>query len=91
MVLSTAFFNFLNFSFTDEEFMNELLGEIQKGISNPLSDENFLINIMTKNDPNCEKIVGNKYNFNIREKQINRSFFTFKLMIGFISIYLIYD
>lgn len=53
----------LNFSFTDEEFMNELLGEIQKGISNPLSDENFLINIMTKNDPNGEKIVGNKYYF----------------------------
>ena len=45
----------LNFSFTDEEFMNELLGEIQKGISNPLSDENFLINIMTKNDPNGKK------------------------------------
>lgn len=53
----------LNFSFTDEEFMNELLVEIQKGISNPLSDENFLINIMTKNDPNGKKIVGNKYNF----------------------------
>lgn len=53
----------LNFSFTDEEFMNELLGKIQKGISNPLSDENFLINIMTKNDPNGEKIVGNKYYF----------------------------
>lgn len=53
----------LNFSFTDEEFMNELLGEIQKGISNPLSDEKFLINAMTKNDPNGKKIVGNKYNF----------------------------
>lgn len=53
----------LNFSFTDEEFMNELLGEIHKGISNPLSDENFLINTMPKNDPNGEKIVGNKYNF----------------------------
>ena len=25
----------------DEEFMNELFGEIQKDISNPLSDENF--------------------------------------------------
>lgn len=43
--------------------MNELLSEIQKGISNPLSNENFLINTMTKNDPNGEKIVGNKYNF----------------------------
>ena len=43
--------------------MNELLGEIQKGISNPLSDENFLINTMAKNDPNGEKIVVNKYNF----------------------------
>lgn len=31
----------LNLSFTDEEFMNELLGAIQKGISNPLFDENF--------------------------------------------------
>lgn len=53
----------LNFSFTDEDFMNELFGEIQKGISNPLSDENFLINTITKNDPNGEKIVGNKYDF----------------------------
>ena len=53
----------LNFSFTDKDFMEELFGEIQKGISNPLSDENFLINTMTKNDPNGEKIIGNKYNF----------------------------
>lgn len=53
----------LNFSFTDEDFINELFGEIQKGISNPLSDENFLINTITKNDPNGEKIVGNKYDF----------------------------
>ena len=50
-------------TFTDEEFMNELLGEIKKGISNPLSNENFLINTMTKNDPNGKKIVGNIYNF----------------------------
>lgn len=53
----------LNFSFTDRDFMNELFGEIHKGISNPLSDENFLINTMVKNDPNGEKIIGNKYNF----------------------------
>ena len=53
----------LNFSFTDENFMNELFGKIKQGISNPLSDENFLINTMIKNDPNGEKIVGNKYNF----------------------------
>lgn len=53
----------LNFSFTDEEFMNELLSKIEEGISNPLSDEDFLINTMTKNDPNGENIVGNKYDF----------------------------
>lgn len=53
----------LNFSFTDENFMNELFGEIKQGISNPLSNENFLINTITKNDPNGEKIVGNKYDF----------------------------
>lgn len=53
----------LNFSFTDEEFMNELLSKIEEGISNPLSDEDFLINTITKNDPNSENIVGNKYNF----------------------------
>ena len=53
----------LNFSFTDEDFMNELFGEIKQGISNPLSNENFLINTITKNDPNGEKIVGNKYDF----------------------------
>ena len=53
----------LNFSFTDEEFMNELLSKIEEGISNPLSDEDFLINTITKNDPNGENIVGNKYDF----------------------------
>ena len=53
----------LNFSFTDENFMNELFGKIKQGISNPLSNENFLINTITKNDPNGEKIVGNKYDF----------------------------
>lgn len=53
----------LNFSFTDEDFMHELFSKIKEGISNPLSDEDFLINTMTKNDPNGENIVGNKYNF----------------------------
>lgn len=53
----------LNFSFTDEDFMKELFGKIQEGISNPLSDEDFLINTMTKNDLNGENIVGNKCDF----------------------------
>lgn len=53
----------LNFSFTDEDFMHKLFNKIKEGISNPLSDEDFLINTMTKNDPNGENIVGNKYNF----------------------------
>ena len=53
----------LNFSFTDEDFMHELFSKIKEGISNPLSDEDFLINTMTKNDPNSENIVGNKYDF----------------------------
>ena len=53
----------LNFSFTDEDFMDELFSKIKEGISNPLSDEDFLINTMTKNDPNGENIVGNKYDF----------------------------
>ena len=53
----------LNFSFTDENFMHELFSKVKEGISNPLSDENFLINTITKNDPNGENIVGNKYDF----------------------------
>ena len=53
----------LNFSFTDECFMHELFSKIKEGISNPLSDEDFLINTITKNDPNGENIVGNKYDF----------------------------
>ena len=53
----------LNFSFTDENFMHELFSKVKEGISNPLSDENFLINTITKNDPNGENIVGNKYYF----------------------------
>lgn len=53
----------LNFSFLDEGFMHELFGKIKEGISNPLSDEDFLINTMTKNDPDGKKIVSNKYDF----------------------------
>lgn len=53
----------LTFSFTDEDFMHELFSKIKEGISNPLSDEDFLINTMTKNDPNGKKILGNKYDF----------------------------
>ena len=53
----------LNFSFTDENFMHELFSKVKEGISNPLSDENFLINTITNNDPNGENIVGNKYDF----------------------------
>lgn len=53
----------LNFSFPDESFMHELFDKIKEGISNPLSDEDFLINAMTKNDPDGKKIVSNKYDF----------------------------
>lgn len=53
----------LNFSFPDESFMHKLFGKIKEGISNPLSDEDFLINTMTKNDPDGKKIVSNKYDF----------------------------
>ena len=53
----------LNFSFPDESFMHELFDKIKEGISNPLSDEDFLINTMTKNDPDGKKIVSNKYGF----------------------------
>ena len=53
----------LNFSFPDESFMHELFDKIKEGISNPLSDEDFLINTMTKNDPDGKKIVSNKYDF----------------------------
>ncbi len=53
----------LSFSFPDEGFMHELFGKIKEGISNPLSDEDFLINTMTKNDPDGKKIVSNKYDF----------------------------
>lgn len=53
----------LNFSFPDKGFMHELFGKIKEGISNPLSDEDFLINTMTKNDPDGKKIVSNKYDF----------------------------
>lgn len=53
----------LSFSFLDEGFMHELFDKIKEGISNPLSDEDFLINTMTKNDPDGKKIVSNKYDF----------------------------
>lgn len=53
----------LGFWFNDSTFKNNLLNKITENMSDPLSDENFLIEIMFKNDPDGKKIVGHEYNF----------------------------
>lgn len=53
----------LNFTFHDRTFRNNMLDKIKDGISNPLADEDFLINSILKNDPDGEKVIGHEYQF----------------------------
>lgn len=53
----------LGFCFDDPTFIYNLLNKIKGNASNPLSDENFLIENILKNDPESKKIVGHEYTF----------------------------
>lgn len=53
----------LSFKFHDRTFRNNMLDKIKDGISNPLADEDFLIDNILKNDPNGEKVIGHEYQF----------------------------
>lgn len=53
----------LGFWFNDPTFKSNILNEIKETLSDPLSDEDFLIENMLKNDPDGKKIIGHEYNF----------------------------
>lgn len=53
----------LSFTFDDNTFRDNILYKIKNGISDPLADENFLIDNILKNDPNGEKVIGHEYQF----------------------------
>ena len=53
----------LGFWFNDPTFKSNILNKIKETLSDPLSNENFLIENMLKNDPDGKKIIGHKYSF----------------------------
>lgn len=53
----------LGFWFNDPTFKSNILNKIKETLSDPLSDEEFLIENMLKNDPDGKKIIGHEYNF----------------------------
>lgn len=71
----------LGFWFNDNTFKNNILAKITETISDPLSDENFLIENMLKNDPDGKKIVGHEYNF-----KTNNLFAYFYIVLYYITL-----
>lgn len=53
----------LGFWINDPTFKSNILNKIKETLSDPLSDEEFLIENMLKNDPDGKKIIGHEYNF----------------------------
>ena len=53
----------LGFWFNDPTFKSNILNKIKETLSDPLSNEDFLIENMLKNDPDGKKIIGHEYNF----------------------------
>lgn len=53
----------LDFRFRNMDFTSALLNEIINKNSNPLGDENFLINLFSKNDPLGANTIPSSYNF----------------------------
>ena len=53
----------LGFWFNDPTFKSNILNKIKETLSDPLSNEDFLIENMLKNDPDGNKIMGHEYNF----------------------------
>lgn len=71
----------LGFWFNDKTFKNNILTKITENMSDPLSDENFLIENMLKNDPDGKKIVGHEYNF-----KTNNLFAYFYIVLYYITL-----
>lgn len=53
----------LGFWFNDPTFKSNILNKIKETLSDPLSNEDFLIENLLKNDPDGKKIIGHEYNF----------------------------
>lgn len=53
----------LSFTFNDNTFRDNILYKIKDGVSDPLADEDFLIETILKNDPDGEKVIGHEYQF----------------------------
>ena len=53
----------LRFTFHDNAFRDNILYKIKDGVSDPLADEDFLIETILKNDPDGEKVIGHEYQF----------------------------
>ena len=53
----------LGFWFNDPTFKSNILNKIKETLSDPLSNEDFLIENMLKNAPDGNKIMGHEYNF----------------------------
>lgn len=53
----------LSFTFDDNTFRDNILYKLKNGISDPLADEDFLIDNILKNDPDGEKVIGHEYQF----------------------------
>jgi hypothetical protein len=53
----------LGFWFNDPTFKSNILNKTKETLSDPLSNEDFLIDNMLKNDPDGKKIIGHKYSF----------------------------
>lgn len=71
----------LGFWFNDTTFRSNILNRITETLSNPLSDENFLIENILKNDPDGKKIVGHEYNF-----KTNNLFAYFYIILYYITV-----
>lgn len=53
----------LGFWFNYPTFKSNILNKIKETLSDPLSNEDFLIENLLKNDPDGKKIIGHEYNF----------------------------
>lgn len=53
----------LGFNFSDKNFMENIKVKLLEGDSNPLSNEDFLISSLIKDDPDGTKINSSKYSF----------------------------
>ena len=71
----------LSFTFHDKTFRDNILYKIKDGVSDPLADEDFLIETILKNDPDGEKVIGHEYTF-----KTNNLFAYFYIVLYYITL-----